>query len=132
MRVLYNRIICCIFAVLMLFSGMCLDNNKADVLFASAPVHHATVVIDSLDKEISENQSCTIDMLGIRSVSSAIRAVKRSNFKMDTRISAVLFCADLYAHNISILRAVTDTTELPDLYYKTAVLNYIQSIDGKK
>lgn len=132
MRALYNRIMCCVFAVLMLFSGMCLDDNKADILFASAPISQATAVIDSLDKEISENQSCTIDMLGVRNVSSAIRAAKRSNFKMDTRMSAVLFCADLFTHNISILHAVTDTTELPDLYYKTAVLSYIQNIDGKK
>ncbi len=116
----------------MLFSGMCVNDNKADIIFSSTPVHHATAVIDSLDKEISENQSCTIDMLGIRSISSAIRAVKRSNFKMDSRISVVLFCADLFTHNISVFRAVTDRAELPDLYYKTAVLSYIQSIDGKK
>lgn len=132
MRVLYNRIICCVFAVLMLFSGMCVNDNKADIIFSSTPVHHATAVIDSFDKEITENRSCTIDMLGIRSISSAISVEKRSNFKMDTRMSTVLFCADLFAHNISVFRAVTDTTELPDLYYKTAVLSYIQSIDGKK
>lgn len=131
MRVLRNRIICCIFAVLMLFSGICLDNNKVDILFASAPVHKTNAVIDILDKDISENRSCTIDMLGIHNAASAVRAVKRSDFKVDIRISEILFCADLFTHNISVFHAV-DTAELPELYYKTAVLGYIQSIDGKK
>ncbi len=132
MQISYRRIICLILAVLMLFSGICLDGNKADTVFASSPVGSSGSIIDSLEDEIIENQSCTIEMLGVRNASNIVKALRRSSLKIDVKMSVILFCAGLFAQNLSILYAVNDTTSLPDLYYKTAVLSYIQSIDGKK
>ena len=134
MKTKYNQIISYILAVFMLLSGMCLENAEADSLFVSYETAQMASTIGSLEKEILCNESCTIEMLGIRSTSYALNAVRRSNYRMDVRYRAAiaLFCVEKFAQNLSNFHIAVNAIQFPELYGKAVVLHYIHSQDGKK
>lgn len=134
MKTKYNYLICYILAVFMLLSGMCLENTQADFSFALTKTAQPTSTIGSLSKEILCNESCTIEMLGIRSTSYALNAARRTNYRTDIRVraSVILFCVDKFTQNFSNFHVAVNALQFPELYGKTAVLNYIHNQDGKK
>lgn len=131
MQIRYSRIICCLLAALMLFSGMCL-NDRADSLAECKSVNSLNLYIDSLDKEVKTNESCTIEMLGIHNTIYVMSIVKRSNIRMYPRICLNFLHSELFLCSISNICTAVNTAKLPELYYRTAILDYIQSKDGKK
>ncbi len=134
MKTKYNAIICYILAVVMLLSGMCLENVEADSSFALTQTAQTASMIRSLDYEVLCNESCTIKMLGIRDTVYALNASRRTNYRTDIRVraSVILFCVDKYTQNFSSFHAAVNAIQFPELYSKTAVLNYIHNQDGKK
>ncbi len=134
MKTKYNRIICYILAVFMLLTGMCLENAEADSLFVYHETAKTTSMISSYEKEFLCNQSCTTEMLGIRSNSYSLSAAQRSNYRTDIRYRAavIVFCVEKFAQNLSNFRIAANAIQFPELYGKAVVLHYIHSQDGKK
>lgn len=58
-----EKIICCIMAVILFFSGMCVDNSTADSSFLHASKETSSS-IRSASYIADEIASCTTDMLG--------------------------------------------------------------------
>ena len=134
MKTKYNYIICYILAVFMLLSGMCLESVEADSSFALQTAVQTTASIGSSNHEILCNESCTIEMLGIRGTSYAVSVAKRSNHRTDIRFRAsiLLLCVEKCAQNFSNFHIAANAIQFPELYAKAVVLNFIHNQDGKK
>lgn len=134
MKTKYNQLICFILALFMLLTGMCLENVEADSYLAFYETAQTSAVIGSWDKEILCNESCTIEMLGIRSASYSFSAARRSNYRMDIRYRAVIisFCVEKFTQNLSNFYMAANAVQFPELYGKAVVLHYIHNQDGKK
>ncbi len=128
----YNKFICYILALLVLFSGMCLENIKTDSSFAFKTVKSNDSYVKNLDTEFINNESCSVEMLGVRNVSRLVRNIRRVTYRTDVRSFSCLVCADILAQNISNYYAVVEQVDLPALFGKAAILNFIHNKDGKK
>lgn len=131
MKAKYNRIISCILAVFMLFSGMCLE-EKADPLFEWDVRTPFDSFIDMLDKNEADIESCTIDMLGVHDTARVVSTVKRSNLKVDVRIIKALMPEALFRHSFFKVHFAADEVNLKARCYSVAILNFIHEKDGKK
>lgn len=134
MKTKSNQIICYILAVFMLLAGMCFENLEADSSFAFYGTAEMTSVIGSLDREILCNESCTIEMLGIRSTSYALSAARRSACRTDIRYRAAIIslCVENFTQNLSNFHIAANAIQFPELYGSAVVLHYIHSQDGEK
>lgn len=128
----YERIICCITAIILFFMGMCLDTTEADSSFSRANAGHTGATLSSVEYRIESTDSCTNEMIGKKGSMSSIRSeLGRNTIRWDRSIllsiivGAILqyllyFHSSAYGGYYEILRS------------STVAINYIHHKDGEK
>ncbi|MBR3683572.1 MAG: hypothetical protein IKL78_01715 [Lachnospiraceae bacterium] len=126
----YSRILCSILAILVTFTGMCLDSVKADSLLPVPSYNHATeYMATSLDDNSVD--STVIEKPEIRSASYVMSLARRSNPTRDLRISMIALCVKEDAQSESLFSVTVGAAGEPEMC-ETVILNYIHETDGKK
>ncbi len=133
MRRAGKHIVSFILALSMLFSGMCFENVKADssLVYPSMQEQKADVILHSAD--ISSEEACTTEMLGIRGISSIRQYVgRRVQSRKDAKAVLEFSYENSQLHLYSGFYAAAGSIAFPKLCSGAVVLNYIHNKDGKK
>lgn len=130
----YNRILGYILAVLMLLSGMCLENEMADSSFAFIQSYNpSNSYMCAVEEQFIENTPCTIEVLGTRTASFFISEVRRAaSLKLGIRVTIFLLCAELVIRCISQAKTYGIRYDSNEPCHRMVVLSYIHKTDGKK
>lgn len=127
-------------ALIILLTGMCVDEVKADSVFlcpgtavitesgTAAGVNQGTIdaVISNVSVEPKE-LLCTRN-----SITSSQIAAQIVNCRRSIKLSIVFLCVAVFSLLLSNFYTVERVEEFPRLSERTAVLNYIHNTDGKK
>ena len=114
------------------FSGMCLEETKADSYFGCTSENTGNLFIDSQNSQIINSESCTTEMLGLRGASYVKNVRNSSCNRNDLRASLFLAYVDEFIHRFSNFHTAACTVQFPELYGRAVVLKYIHEKDGKK
>ena len=127
-----RQLITYLLLICIFFSGMCLEETKADSYFGCTSENTGNFFSDSRNSQIINSESCTAEMLGLRGV-SCVKNVRNSSYnRNELRTSLFLTYVDENIHKFSNFHTAACTVQFPELYRKAAVLNYIHEKDGKK
>ena len=132
MKEKYRGWICCMIAMLILFSGMCMEQPNADSLFASVERQAYSSVLSSPDDSLSFYEWSTTELLGVRTSSFLSSYVKTNDSRTFLRLALLLHMAGFFLFRLSNLQAAVEQGETSKTFYFAVLLNYIQSKDGKK
>ena len=132
LKIKLNSIICCILAAFMLFMTAYPENNELNAVNNFHTICHSCSFVDSFGEIAETNESCTIEMLGINNNFNFVSRNRCSSLRSLTKISLSVLCRNLFVNSISNIYMAVVSVGLPEPYYKTAVLDYIQNTDGKK
>ena len=132
MKIKYQKRICFILIICMLFSGMCLEINKTDLLLKYDVKSHTTSKITSVQEKIINSDSCTVEMLGLRNASGIIHVAKQFSGRWEANASLFFVCMDNLSQGMHNFFIAVNIPQFPELYPKAVVLNYIHNKDGKK
>lgn len=133
MRNKRKGIVCVIIAFFMLFSGMCLENVQTDSSFACAAARNITSYMTSQDMEIVKSEAYTTESINVRNTSYVQQRGNRSSQSRRVMKGSMEFLhINQESQIVSNFYTAADMVQLPELYSKTAVLNYIHNQDGKK
>ncbi len=132
MKEKYRGWICCLIAIIILFSGMCMEQPNADSLFACVERHAYDSVISSSEDALSFYELSTTEFQGVRTSSFLSAYVKTSTSRTFLRLALLLYMAGLFWFRLSNLQAAVEQGETSETFYFAVLLNYIQSKDGKK
>lgn len=127
-----DRGICCVLAILVFFSGMCLEYAKTDSLFASVKNMTSASYISSYLGDESYCEFSTAEMSGVRSTAYVTNSIRRYSERNVIRLSLVLLFASIILPKVSNMQVAVETADAPKTRYITALLHYIQNQDGKK
>ncbi len=127
-----ERGICCILAILVLFSGMCLEYIKTDSLFASVKHMTSSSCISSYNGEETYCEYSTAEMSGVRNVAHVTNGMRRYSERNVIRLSLLLILASIILPKVSNMQVAVETASAPETRYITALLHYIRNQDGKK
>ena len=132
MKEKYRGWICCLIAIIILFSGMCMEQPNADSLFACVEHHVYDTVISSSDDALSFYELSTTEFQGVRTSSFLSAYVKTSTSRSFLRLVLLLYMAGFFLFRLSNLQAAIEQRDTSETFYFAVLLNYIQSKDGKK
>ena len=132
MKEKYKGWVCCLIAIIILFSGMCMEQPNADSLFASVEHHIYSSVLSSSDDSLSFYERSTTELLGVRTSSFLSSYVKTTTSRTLLRSILLLYTAGIFLFRLSNLQAAVECGETSETLYFAVLLNYIQSKDGKK
>ena len=128
----YQRILSMILAIFLLFSGMCLENTKADSNTLSSFAKQQVGLSDSLDAGYDCVQACTEEMLGQQNISSIIGVVRNSNVRRDSKQSFVVQFVNVSVHCLIHFNTIERAIVSPEKHCENVILRYIHNQDGKK
>lgn len=124
--------ICNLIALIILISGMCIDEVKADSVFL-CPEIVAEESIGLTGEVLSEVDVEPTEILCTRnSITSSQIAAQITNSRRVIKLSMVFLCIAVFSLLLSNFYAAERAAEFPRLSTRTAVLNYIHNTDGKK
>lgn len=124
--------ICNLIALVVLLTGMCVDEVMADSVFlcpqtaGSAIVELADAVITDVDMESTEIL-CTRN-----SITSGQIVAQITNTRRTIKLSMVFLCVAVFSMLLSNFYTAERIVEIPQLSARTAVLKFIHNADGKK
>lgn len=119
-------------ALLILLTGMCVDEVKADSIF-SYPQTMAVIGLEMSDEVLTDVDVEPTELLCTRdSITSSQIAAQITNIRKTIKLSLVLLCVAVFTLVLSNFYTVERIGEFPRLSGRTAVLNYIHNTDGKK
>ncbi len=127
-----DRGICCVLAILVLFSGMCLEYTRTDSLFASVKNMTSASYVSSYFGDESYCEFSTAEMSGVRSTAYVTNSIRRYSERNVIRLSLLLLFASIILPKVSNMQVAVETAYACKTRYITALLHYIQSQDGKK
>lgn len=119
-------------ALLILLAGMCVDEVRADSLFVY-PQTAGTGGLRIMDEVLVEVGAeptellCTCNSITSRQVIAQI-----TNIRKTVKLSMLFLCVAVFLLLLSNFYTAERIVEYPRLSVRTAVLNYIHDIDGKK
>lgn len=131
MRKRYNKVLCYILIVLMLFLGMCLENTKADSFFGCTLIELEASSIDAQDLGKGIDNSCTTEMLQKNEKLVVKNAAKHILNRKSGKETAFLLSAQFMTHCFSYAYD-TLLLQLPENCSNSFVLHYIHDKDGEK
>lgn len=122
--------ICNFIALVILISGMWIDEVKTDSIFLYSKTKdtalETSAVLSDMDVE-------SIEILCTRSaISSSQIAAQIVNSKKVIKLSMMFLCLAVFALLLSNFYTAERVAELPILCTQAAVLHYIHNADGKK
>ena len=128
------KIICIILAVIVSLSGMCFGNNdEADSLFAYIPFEKADSYIETVPATIADAQVCTLEMLGVRSISAMQQLAGRYICqKREFKRSLDFLCLNSLSLREEKFFKSSERTHIYSKCLDELVANYIHNSDGKK
>lgn len=130
-----EQFICCIFAVILFLTGMCVEIPPADFSFLRAQevssVDSISVIRDGSNL-VSLERVCTIDMLrrGTTTYLSSSRA--RPIIKRVFRMVMILYAAAILLSFVSYYGGAAGRTSRRRTSSRETIIRYIQQKDGKK
>ena len=128
--------ICIFIAIVILISGMWVDEVKADSIFSSSKLTELSYELSDnysghtvlSDVEIEPTQIlCTRNTISSRQIIAQI-----INNKKVIKLSMIFLCIAVFALLLSNFYMAERMIEYPKLCMRTVVLSYIHNTDGKK
>lgn len=132
MQIKYKRIISYFLIALMLFSGMFYENIMEDSLFDRTTVTHSTPFISPSDNKLTDTTACTIEMLGVRTISYVQQFANKSSQKTAIKTAFDSPVPDYIWHNLFNFFITVRVVQFRTLHSQTVLVNYIHNKDGKK
>lgn len=124
--------ICNLIALIILLTGMCVDEVKADSTF-SCPQTAVITRLETADAVLTDVDVEPIELLCTRdSITSSQIAAQITNGRRTIKLSMIFLCVVVFSLLLSNFYAAERVPEFPRLSARTAVLNYIHNTDGKK
>lgn len=124
--------ICSLIALIILLTGMCIDEVKADSVFLCPQV---AVVIgeEAVDTVLRDVDVEVTEVLCARTTSTNNQiAAQITNGRRTVKLSIVFLCVAVFSLLLSNFYTVERMVEFPCFSERTAVLNFIHNTDGKK
>ena len=119
-------------AMLILLTGMCFDEVKADSAFLS-PQTVVFMGVETADAVLTEAQIETTELLCVRnSISSSQIAAQITSARKTIKLSMVFLCVAVFSLLLSNFYTAERVVEYPRLSVRTAILKFIHNTDGKK
>ena len=124
--------ICNFIALVILLTGMCLDEVRADSIFvcpqttAVAGVKMAEAVLTDVDVEPVQ-LLCTRNSVTSSQIAAQITSVRRT-----IKLSMLFLCVAVFSLLLSNFYSVERNASFQYLSERTAVICYIHNTDGKK
>lgn len=128
----YNHVLCFIAAMVILFSGMCVEPADADSFLACADDLSSTSFLSSQKGLVSRYELSTREMSGTHEAAFITSSIKRPAVRNIIRQSLILLLAEALPAKLSNLRIAVETIYASETHYVAALLNYIHRQDGKK
>ena len=124
--------ICNFIAVIILLTGMCVSEVKADPVFLcpQTAVITSTETVDSVLTEVGVEPTeilCTRN-----SVTSSQIAAQITNGRRTIKLSMVFLCVAIFSFLHSNFYTAEREINYPKLSARTVVVNYIHNTEGKK
>lgn len=133
MRKIANTILCYGIAMILLLFGVNFDEAGALFYTRNVTVEDSVTVVYTTEAILSEAETESAQIVGTKSESPVQQIVNQFSFgKKDTRNIVCILLADILLDNDSYSDRAIAVMDLPDIYHRIAVLNYIHDLDGKK
>ena len=124
--------ICNLIALVILLTGMCVDEVRADSIF-SYPQTTQVIGLGIIDEVLTDVDMEPTELLCTRnSITSSQVAAQITNIRRTVKLSMVFLCVAVFSLLLSNFYTAERVVEYPCLSVRTAVLNYIHNTDGKK
>lgn len=124
--------ICNLIALIILLTGMCMDEVKADSIFAR-PQTAVLVNLETADAVLTGVDVEPTELLCTRNAITSSQIVAQiTNGRRTIKLSMIFLCVAVFSLLLSNFYATERIPEFPRLSARTAVLNYIHNTDGKK
>ena len=124
--------ICNLIALIILLTGMCVDEVKADSVFA-CPQTALLTSLETVDVVLTDVDVEPTELLCTRnSITSSQIAAQITNIRRTIKLSMLFLCVAVFALQLSNFYAVEHVASFPRLSVRTAVLKFIHNTDGKK
>lgn len=124
--------ICNFIALIILLTGMCVDEVKADSVFL-CPQSIVAVGTEMVDVVFTDVDVETAQLLCVRdSITSSQIAAQITNVRRTIRLSMIFLCVAVFSLLLSNFYTAERIVEIPHLSACTAVLKFIHNTDGKK
>ncbi len=119
-------------ALLILLTGMCVDEVRADSIFVYP--QSAVVISSDMKEEVltDVDVESTVFICSRSAFSDNQIAMHITTARRTIKLSMVFLCVAAFSFLLSNFYAVERIVEFPRLSERTAVLNYIHNTDGKK
>ena len=127
-----KKLICAFITLFMFVSGMCFDEIRTDSLFASASSERDTF-LSSGCSAFTDEQACTVDMLGIRGTAELGRITVRAAVqKRDEKASSDFLCQKISVPTEGKSYISSDGIQFISEFSDEHIVNYLHRSDGKK
>lgn len=124
--------ICNFIALIILLTGMCVDEVKADSIFLFSQTAVMTNV-KAADAVITDVEMEPTQLLCMRNtVSGSQIAAQITNVRKTIKLSMVFLCVAVFSLLLSNFYTAERVVEYPRLSVRAAVLKFIHNTDGKK
>lgn len=133
MRQIQTRIICSILAIILTFTGMCMDAKQADSFLEYSTLENQNkVALLSYDDTITYEAVCTQRMLGISELSFINYTSEHNNIRAKIRTSLITLIVSIGILRSTSLHMAEQIMCFSKPCLKAIILNYIHKQDGKK
>lgn len=122
-----------ILVIVIMLTGMCFENTKADSYFWYTDCKENQSTLDISRCVLINQDLCTQDLIGERTSNSTFSQESQSNIKSNSKLRIVLSLLEnlpenpTYISESTIENVVCNTT-----YSSVAIISYIHRQDGKK
>ncbi len=140
----FQRFLSCILFIVVLLQGICIEGVEAQSI-ELVPENAYTLIcddynaalkcIDSDEAVLSQPDSCTAEMIGIRNSAGISKVVSNySTYRKTQKVDCYSFTADSDESSTSYnsFYKLLYTVQIPKICFSTVLLNYIHNKDGKK
>lgn len=125
-----ERFICCLWAAIMCFVGMCLDTTETDSSF-SCTTRVSSAMMCSVDYIEDDVDTCTLDMLN-KSVISIRGNIANALNKWQNRAVLLFFIAGVALQYLFFYQSAECKEDGQLLLCRSVAINYIHQKDGEK
>lgn len=124
--------ICNLIALIILITGMCVDEVKAYSVFL-CPQSTVAVGVEVIDTVLTEVDMEPTQLLCTRnSITSSQVAAQITNVRRAVKLSMVFLCVAVFSLLLSNFYTAERIALFPRLSERAAVIYYIHNMDGKK